>query len=411
MTLYIDPGTGAMLFSIITGLVSVIWFGIRKLFILLKYSTSIKVNKANNHSIVIYSDDKRYWPVFEPIVREFELRDFNVTYFTQSEDDPVLNANYTNLDAKYIGRSNAGFAKLNFLSATIVLSTTPGLDVYQWKRSKEVKLYVHIPHMLGELTTYRMFGLDFYDVLLLSNSFQVDDCRSLEKVHNEKEKECIVVGTPYFDAKYNKISSREDSKIDTKDDIIVLLAPSWGSNSIFNRFGDETHNLLIDNLISTGYKIIIRPHPQSFISEKKLMDELMKRYSELEWNKDVDNNKVLEKSDIMISDFSGVIFDYSFIYDKPVICAYKELNRDCYDAWWLNKPIWTSQIIPSLGPVIDEDNIQDIKELIDKSVIDRSYDKCRHEIRNKMWEYKGEGAQRTVDYLIKKYNELSEDTN
>lgn len=276
MTLYIDPGTGAMLFSIITGLVSVIWFGIRKLFILLKYSTPIKVNKANNHSIVIYSDDKRYWPVFEPIVREFELRDFNVTYFTQSEDDPVLNANYTNLDAKYIGRSNAGFAKLNFLSATIVLSTTPGLDVYQWKRSKEVKLYVHIPHMLGELTTYRMFGLDFYDVLLLSNSFQVDDCRSLEKVHNEKEKECIVVGTPYFDAKYNKLSSREDSKIDTKDDIIVLLAPSWGSNSIFNRFGDETHNLLIDNLISTGYKIIIRPHPQSFISEKKLMDGLMK---------------------------------------------------------------------------------------------------------------------------------------
>lgn len=125
----------------------------------------------------------------------------------------------------------------------------------------------------------------------------------------------------------------------------------------------------------------------------------------------MDNNKVLEKSDIMISDFSGVIFDYSFIYDKPVICAYKELNRDCYDAWWLNKPIWTSQIIPSLGPIIDEDNIQDIKELIDKSVIDRSYDKCRHEIRNKMWEYKGEGAQRTVDYLIKKYNELSEDTN
>ena len=38
----------------------------------------------------------------------------------------------------------------------------------------------------------------------------------------------------------------------------------------------------------------------------------------LEWNRDTDNFNVLNRSDILISDFSGVIFDFSLVYDKPV---------------------------------------------------------------------------------------------
>ena len=39
MRLYIDPGTGSMLFSLAIGLVSVIWFGARKIYLKLKYLT------------------------------------------------------------------------------------------------------------------------------------------------------------------------------------------------------------------------------------------------------------------------------------------------------------------------------------------------------------------------------------
>ena len=67
---------------------------------------------------------------------------------------------------------------------------------------------------------------------------------------------------------------------------------------------------IIDVLLQTGYHIIVRPHPQSFTSEKDLMEGLMKEYpdsEQLEWNRDADNFEVLKRSDILISDFSGVI--------------------------------------------------------------------------------------------------------
>lgn len=406
MLLYIDPGTGAMLFSLATGLISIAWFGFRKLWVNLKYRTTRKVdNDKKAIPLVIFSDDKRYWPVFEPVIKELNARSFPVTYMTQSKDDPGLDASYENLQAEFIGASNSAFAKLNFLKATMLLSTTPGLDVYQWKRSKDVKYYIHIIHAPSELTTYRMFGVDFYDALLLSGQHQVDDCRALEKLRNEPEKECIIVGIPYLDEEAEKLKMSST----VHHGRTILVAPSWGSNSLLNRFG----NKLIDQLISTNYHVIIRPHPQSFSSEKQLIEKMMKDYPNLEWNKDTDNFNVLNRSDILISDFSGVIFDFALVFDKPVICAYTDFDKSVYDAWWLDSPILSASILPMLGPILKEDNINDIRKLIDTAVEDKTYEISRHEVKNKIWMYQGESAKKSADYLIKKYHELTNeaDTN
>ena len=77
---------------------------------------------------VIFSDHKRYWQTFEPICRELDERGFKMTYVTMSEDDPALNASYSCLYAEYIGDGNKAFTRLNFLNATLLLSTTPGLE-------------------------------------------------------------------------------------------------------------------------------------------------------------------------------------------------------------------------------------------------------------------------------------------
>lgn len=401
MKLYIDPGTGAMLFSLATGLISVALFGVRKLWMKVKYRTAgekVKVDVSTT-PLVIFSDDKRYWPVFEPVIRELDARDFPVTYMTQSPDDPGLKSSYKNFHAEFIGEGNKGFAKLNFLNATMVLSTTPGLDVYQWKRSKDVKYYVHMTHAPSEFTTYKMFGVDFYDALLLSGEYQIDDCRALEKLRGLPEKECTIVGIPYLDEKAKRLETEKPAPHERT----VLVAPSWGSNSLLNRFG----NNLIDQLIATDYHIIIRPHPQSFTSEKEMIERLMTAYPDLEWNRDTDNFGVLNRSDILISDFSGVIFDFALVFDKPVICAYTDFDKSTYDAWWLDTPIWTATAVPRIGPILSENNLENIKELINTALEDKSYENSRHEVRDETWMYRGEGAQRAADYLIAKYKELT----
>ncbi len=96
------------------------------------------------------------------------------------EDDPLLKEDNNYVKSEVIGLGNKAYAKLNFLNARVVLSTTPGLDVYQWKRSKDVDWYVHMTHSLGGGTAYRMFGTQFYDAVLLCSDVFIPLHRELE---------------------------------------------------------------------------------------------------------------------------------------------------------------------------------------------------------------------------------------
>ena len=405
MIFYIDPGTGSMIFSLAIGLLSVAWFGIRKVYLKLKYlSPGREKSDGSMLPLVIFSDDKRYWQTFEPICRELNERGFNITYLTMSENDPVLHVSYPCLHAEYIGEGNKAFARMNFLKATMLFSTTPGLDVYQWKRSKDVRFYVHIPHGANDSTTgYRSFGLDYYDAVMLSGQYQEDAMRELEMLRNLPAKEAVMVGVPYLDklAERFRISPELPPHGRT-----VLVAPTWGASSLFSRFGEA----MISALIRTGYHIILRPHPQSFTADKELMEKLMDQFpdsDQIEWNRDADNFEVLRKSDIMISDYSGVIFDFAFVFDRPVICADTKMSTDPLDAWWLGKPLWAVDALPRIGPLLTEDKLPQIKDLIDMALEDHSFTESRHQARDETWAFRGEGAKRAADYLVSKYEELT----
>ena len=140
MILYIDPGTGSMLFTVLLGIIGASIYSLRMLFIKIRFKITGGKAEVNNKKIpfVIFSDDKRYWSIFEPICREMDKRGMDVVYLTASPDDAALTSEYTHLKAECIQNENRMYTRLNFLNATIVLSTTPGLEVYQWKRSRDV---------------------------------------------------------------------------------------------------------------------------------------------------------------------------------------------------------------------------------------------------------------------------------
>lgn len=408
MGLYIDPGTGSMLFTILLGIIGASIYSIRMLIIKFRYKISGKNVEKNCNKIpfVIFSDDKRYWNIFEPICREMDKNGKEVVYMTASEDDPALHNTFEHIRAEYIGSDNKAFAKLNFLNASIVLSTTPGLDVYQWKRSKEVDYYVHIPHASNDITMYRMFGIDYYDAILLSGAYQVDDIRKLEIKRNLPQKELVKVGIPYMDEMAARLDREGPAPEHPRT---VLLAPTWGSSALFSVYGGR----IIDVLLNTGYHIIVRPHPQSFKSESGLMEKLMREYPEseqLEWNRDNDNFDVLRRADILVSDFSGVIFDFTLVYDKPVIYTSPKFDIGIYDAWWLDQPLWTTSVLPKIGCELTETNMEDLKELIDTCLTDPRFTEGRQSIKAETWEHAGEGAQRVVSYLLNKYEAITKNS-
>ena len=406
MLLYIDPGTGSMLFAILIGIIGAVRYVIKLSFVKLRFFFSAgKKAESNSDKIpyVIFSDHKRYWPIFEPVCREFDRRGIDVVYMTASPDDPALDCPYDHIEGRFIGENNKAFAKLNFINATIVLSTTPGLDVYQWKRSKDVACYVHILHAPGKVLMYRMFGIDYYDAILLAAPFQEKAVRKLEQVRGLPKKELYISGIPYMDEMVERLKNSAPAETHERT---VLLAPSWGPSSLFNKFGEK----IIEELVETGYHIIVRPHPQSFASEKDLIDRLMRAYPEsdrIEWNRDIDNFEVLNRSDILISDFSGVMLDFSLVYDKPVIYADTHFDRAPYDAWWVDGDLWIETALPRIGEKLTEDNLDHVKDMIDACLENPGYAASRAEVRDEAWECRGEGAVRTVDWLVKKYAALT----
>ena len=406
MKLYIDPGTGSMLFAVLIGVIGAAGFLVRNGIAKLKFILTGGKGKYEGEKklpLVIFSDDKRYWKNFEPICRELDKRGVDVSYLTASPDDPALDCPYEHVHGEFIGEGNKAFSKLNFLAAGVVLSTTPGLDVYQWKRSKKVDCYVHIAHAPNDITLYRMFGLDYYDAILLSGDYQVDQIRKLEELRGLPAKELVKVGLPYMDDMARRFA---DDTVVENDVKTVLLAPSWGSSAIFARFGSR----IISELLKTGYHIIVRPHPQSVKSEKEMLDRLMAEFPDsdrLEWNYDRDNYEVLKRSDILISDFSGVLFEFSLVYDKPVIYTNADFDQSPYDSWWLKEKLWTFKILPDLGAELTEDNFGNLPEVIDDCLNNPRFQQNRQIARDQTWVNYGRGAEAVADYLINKIDTLS----
>lgn len=399
MNLYIDPGTGSMLFTVIIGVVSVVVFGLRKLIFKIKFVLSGgRAQKVSSTKIpiLIYAESKRYWNIFEPICDEFEKREIEVAYWTSSSDDPSFNKGYKYVKPLFIGEGNKAFVKLNMVNAGIVLSTTPSLGVFQWKRSPYVDKYVHILHCIGTVTAYRIFGLECYDAVLLSGEYNVDLLRRLEKVRNLPEKEIAMVGQPFMDALVERIKATPRMENDTR---VVLLAPSWGENSIFNRLGER----FIEQLVATGYKIIIRPHPQSYVSEVKLIEELTEKFPDgpmLSWNRDSDNFNVLNEADILISDFSSVMYEFALAFDKPLIYTDVDYDRSIYDAALVEEDPWILTNLYRLGRNVKIDDIDNIKEIIDDCIENAAYSEKRQGVIADAWMHKGRGKETVVDYIV-----------
>ena len=406
MTLYIDPGTGSMLFTLVISIIGFSFYVVRILFIKLKFIISRgrkeKID-SNTIPILIFAETKRYWIVFKPIIRELNKYNIDIAYWTSSPDDPALTqTEFEHLNAQYIGEGNKVFAKLNMAKAKIVVASTPGLGVYQWKRSRFVDYYIHVQHGANDIAGYRMFGTDAFDGSLLSGQYQIEQTRELERKRHLPPKDVELVGIPYMDEMRKRILStpREES-----DNTRVLLAPSWGPNSIFNKYGSS----VLDELIKTGYQIIVRPHPQSFLSDQEMITGIMEKYPEsdnLHWDRSSDNFESLNNADILISDFSGIIFDFTLAFDKPLIYANTRFKTDCYDYYWLDEMPWTLKILPFLGLELNEGNLHNLKNMINNCLSDEKYKNGRVKAREETWTYMGEGAVRTADFIMNKYNEL-----
>jgi len=399
--LYIDPGTGSALFSILIGAAATLFFVGRALIIKLKVVFSGgKTAIATAHPYVIYCEGKQYWNVFKPVLDEFEKEKTAILYLTSAQDDPVFDQSWQFVKAEFIGDGNRAFARLNMLQAEICLMTTPGLQVYQLKRAKTVKHYAHVLHAPCDATTYRLFGLDYFDSVLLTGDYQAKDIRFLEKLRGLPEKQLVTVGCSYLDVYAQRIKEIE---AETNHPFTVLVSPSWGASALLACYGEKLLDPLRDAAHGdSGWRIIIRPHPQSKKSEAAMLERLQTRYRDcanIEWDYERENIHALNKADIMISDFSGIIFDYMFLRNKPVLYVIQDFDLRPYDADDLEHELWQFKAIKEAGIELKESDFSRITEIIKNAGDNETLTLARNEARKTAWQHQGESGKRMFDFM------------
>jgi CDP-glycerol glycerophosphotransferase (TagB/SpsB family) len=257
--------------------------------------------------------------------------------------------------------------------------------------------------MPNDSATYRLFSLDYFDSVLLTGDYQADDIRFLETLRHTKRKELVTAGCTYLDVYAEKMKNFYSSAPAGSEEkkFTVLVSPSWGPSGLLQRYGER----LLDPLVKTGKNVIIRPHPQSKKSESETLNRLAGLYGDcpsVEWDFEAENIRSLSRSDIMISDFSGIIFDYIFLCDKPVIYAGADMDLRPYDASDLDHEMWQMKTLREIGIELKEDDFPKIGEVIDRAANSVSLKEARQRAKQTAWQYPGEAGKRAADFMISK---------
>ena len=346
---YLDPGTGSMLLSVLVGLVSSAYFLLRRLPAIMRaffFRLAGKKDDLKGNGIVFYSEGRAYWSTFRPVLLALVKRRVSVTFLTSDPEDPVFGASELSpfVHARFIGKGNTAYTALGFLEADVFVLTTPGIDVLQIKRSPGVKRYIHIVHAVGDIHTYKFYSFDYYDAVYCACSGQAESLRALESIRKTKAKELPLLGCAYLDG----LVQRQKEEHLKPEEKTVLVAPTWGKNGLLTKTGARVPLLLA----KAGFHVILRPHPQSFVSDKAVMEEVLKAIegnAAIELDRNPDGFVSLSRAGAMVSDISGVIFDYAFVFLRPVVAVGPGPVKEGFEAWEIPHPAWEQEILPKIG--------------------------------------------------------------
>lgn len=424
---YLDPGTGSLLLSSVVAIFASLIYFLKGFFYKMKMGgasrrglLALKSKKSQNlqlsqnllsipqNAITIYAEDKRYFSLFKPIIDALEKLSYPYTYLTGDKDDPMLDFQSTIGHIECIGNDNKAFARLNALECDICLMTTPQLGVLQLKRSKATKHYCHILHSLPHIDNYEIFALDYFDSVFVNSPIHTDFIREVEEIRHLKAKQVEIVGCPYLDYLAEKVRAIDchdsapcaESRNDNNKNPTILVAPSWGREALLSKYGMK----LLKPLLETGYNIIIRPHPQSFVSEKAMLDSIKSQtahFTNLKWDNHIDNIYAMAESHLMIGDFSGVLFDYVALFSKPIITMEFHFNTIGYDLEdTSHKTPWVADALKEISESIAERDFGAIKRIIDSTLRDSIKASNRAKMKELLWHYQGSGGLQSALKLL-----------
>ena len=263
--------------------------------------------------VVFYSESFQDWHHLKPLLNALLDDDIAVTYVTSDDKDPGLLKLSKKYRSIYIGKGFFRILFFQFLRAKLLILTMMDLNNFELKRSMHPVHYVYIFHSLTSthmVDTEKSF--DHYDTIFCAGPHQKKEIELREKNKDLKAKNLVPYGYPRIE-KLIQLSSKPKN-----EKKVILLAPTWGEQSIIYLMGMEICSIILNQ----GYSLILRPHHETIKRSPQLIDEIENKYSHLETFRlvrDMGASESLLQSDLLICDWSGTAIEYAFGLEKPII--------------------------------------------------------------------------------------------
>ena len=274
--------------------------------------------KIVNKKLVFYSESNGFYKYYKGII-EYLLKNTNIVihYITSDYNDKIFEMEKENpqIKAYYIEEKKL-ITLMMKMDADVVVMTMPDLQNYHIKRSyvrKDIE-YIYIPHGMDSLNMTMRFGsMDHYDTVFVTGKHQKEECIETNKVYNLKDRKIFEWGYDLLDDMLKNFKEKKGSKEKS-----VLIAPSWQKDNIVDSCLDE----ILNKLKGHNYKIIVRPHPQHVRHMKEKFEQMKKDYADdksVEIQTDFSSNDTVFNADLLITDWSGIAFEYAFTTKRPVV--------------------------------------------------------------------------------------------
>lgn len=288
--------------------------------------------KIVNKHFVIYSERSGFYKYYEALISELKKRAKNMTihYVTSDPDDAIFRLAETDPTIKpyYIGQKKL-ITLMMRMDADIVAMTTPDLDNYYIKRSlvrKDVE-YIYVPHdMMSVHMGFRKAALDHFDTIFCTGEHVAREVRKTEEVYSLPEKTLVKFGYP-LEEKLEKAYEDMDKTPHAKREI--LIGPSWQEDNLL----DSCVDTLIEQLMCEENHITVRPHPEYVKRYPEKIKLLTEKYAgvpdeKLTFELDFTTNKSTYSSDLLITDWSAIAYEFCFSTKKPVLFVNTKMKME-----------------------------------------------------------------------------------
>lgn len=275
-----------------------------------------------NKHLVFYSEKSGFYKYFQNVI-DYLLNHSNVIihYVTSDPQDQIfaISESEPRIRPYYIGEKRL-ITLMMKMDAEMVVMTMPDLENFHIKRSyvrNDIE-YIYMFHgILGGTKTLRPGALDHYDTLLVTSRNEERQIRLLEEATGTPAKKLVPCGYGLIEnmaAAYTQMEKHPGERVQ------VLIAPSWQPDNIL----ESCLIPLAQALLKRGYRVTVRPHPQylkRFSGKFQEITQSCKRFpgDQFQIEQDFSSNETVFSSDLLITDWSGIGYEYALATLKPVL--------------------------------------------------------------------------------------------